>query len=78
MVALYYRAPLAKRQEFEKRYPRIAALIGMVAAIVPFLPMLAENARKLLTPNQSHDATPQAPWSESPQDTAEKGNDNGE
>jgi len=71
-VALYYRADAKKRLAFEERYPRVAALIGMVAALVPFLPMLLDNGKRLVTPPHAtpvvaHNDTPvpQAPWSES-------------
>ncbi len=70
MIALYYRVPKSKRDAFEAKNPRIAALIGMVAALVPFLPMLAHHAKQLIsgTPSEiaSTDSTPpQAPWHES-------------
>jgi len=75
-VALYYRVDAKKRAAFELQYPRAAALVGMVAAIVPFLPMLLDNGRRLVTPPQpvpkaTSDKTPvpEAPWGESPQDT---------
>lgn len=71
-VALYYRADAAKRQAFEARFPRIAALIGMVAAIVPFLPMLLDNGKRLVTPPHatpvvahSDSPVPTPPWAES-------------
>lgn len=71
-VALYYRADAVKRQAFEARFPRLAALIGMIAAVVPFLPMLLDNGKRLVTPPHAtpvvaHNDTPvpQAPWSES-------------
>ena len=75
-VAVYYRIPLDKRQRFERAYPRVAALIGMIAGLVPFLPMIAQHARGLLHPNgdPSHtdqndsqaksDTVPPAPWAE--------------
>ena len=71
-VALYYRADAVKRQAFEARFPRLAALIGMIAAVVPFLPMLLDNGKRLMTPphatptvahNDSPVPTP--PWAES-------------
>lgn len=57
-VALYYRIPKDKREAFEAQYPRIAALIGIIAAIVPFLPMVAANARKLISPGNATDNQP--------------------
>lgn len=71
-VALYYRVPQLKRKSFEEKFPRVAALIGMIAGIIPFLPMILDNAKRLVTPPHAtpvvaHNDTPvpQAPWSES-------------
>lgn len=49
-VALYYRVPQLKRKSFEEKFPRVAALIGMIAGIIPFLPMILDNAKRLVTP----------------------------
>jgi len=75
-VALYYRVDAKKRATFEARYPRLSAIIGMIAAIVPFLPMLIDNGKRLVTPpnatlavNHSDSPIPTPPWSET--------NDNG-
>ena len=77
-VAVYYKIPIDKRQRFERAYPRIAALIGMIAGLVPFLPMIAQHARGLFHPNgdPSHtdqndsqarsDTAPPALWEENP------------
>lgn len=69
MVALYYRVESKRRAAFELQYPRLAALIGMVAAIVPFLPMLLDNGKRLVTPPNATPSVPKAPWGESPDDT---------
>jgi len=78
MVSLYFRLSPAKREAFEKRYPRFAAFLGILAGFLPFFPQIAENAAKLLNPNAHSADIPDAPWSESPQDTTEKDNGNGE
>ena len=80
LVALYFRAPSDKRAAFEKANPRIASIIGIVAGIVPFLPMIASGVKGVIT-GQHPSATgtqatnhvasaevPDAPWSEAPSD----------
>lgn len=73
LVALYYRVDAAKREAFEEKHPRIAAIIGMVAAVVPFIPMLIGEAKRLVTPSNPPVASraltpsngvPNAPWQE--------------
>ena len=70
-VALYYRVPMARRKAFEDKFPRLAALIGMVAGLIPFLPMIVDNAKRLVTPPNAspvvahNDSVPPHPWSES-------------
>jgi len=79
-VALYFRTSAEKRIAFEKANPRIASLIGVVAGIVPFLPMIANGVKGVIT-GQHPSATgtqatnhvasaevPAAPWSEAPTD----------
>jgi hypothetical protein len=74
LVALYFRAPADKRAAFEKANPRIASIIGIVAGIVPFLPMIASGVKGVIT-GQHPSATgtqhssdvPVAPWSETPE-----------
>ena len=73
LVALYFRASAAKRIAFEKANPRIASLIGVVAGIVPFLPMIASGFKGVITGQhpsasgtQQSSNVPAAPWSESP------------
>jgi len=74
LVALYFRAPADKRAAFEKANPRIASIIGIVAGIVPFLPMIASGVKGVITgqhpsatgTQQSSDV-PAAPWSETPE-----------
>ena len=61
-VTVYYRVPQAKRSAFEARFPRLAALIGMIAALVPFLPMFVDNFKKLAHGEQP----PSPPWHEGP------------
>jgi hypothetical protein len=73
-VALYFRTPAEKRAAFEKANPRIASLIGIVAGIVPFIPMIANGVKGVIT-GQHPSATgtqhssdvPVAPWSETPE-----------
>ena len=48
-VAAYYKIPVATRERFERTYPRLAAFIGVLAALVPFLPALANAAKSLVT-----------------------------
>jgi len=77
LVALYFRAPADKRAAFEKANPRIASIIGIVAGIVPFLPMIASGVKGVIT-GQHPSATgtqatasaevPAAPWSEASSD----------
>lgn len=79
LVALYFRAPADKRAAFEKANPRIASIIGIIAGIVPFIPMIASGVKGVIT-GQHPSATgtqatnhvasaevPAAPWSESPE-----------
>lgn len=73
-VTLYHRVDAKKRASFEADNPRFAACIGMVAALVPFLPMFASHAKALVTgqhpvAGQSNSAPPTPPWSESPDGT---------
>ena len=73
LVALYYRVDAAKREAFEEKHPRIAAIIGMIAAVVPFIPMLVGEAKRLVAPSNPPVASrvltpsngaPNAPWQE--------------
>lgn len=71
-VALYYRVPQLKRKSFEEKFPRVAALIGMIAGIIPFLPMILDNAKRLVTPQHAtpmvahnDSPVPTPPWAES-------------
>ena len=73
LVALYFRTPAAKRAAFEKANPRIASLIGVIAGIVPFLPMIASSVKGVITGQhpsatgtQGTNDVPTAPWSEQP------------
>ena len=75
LVALYFRASVEKRVAFEKANPRIASIIGIIAGIVPFLPMIASGVKGVITGqhpsaqgSQSPGSdVPVAPWSESPE-----------
>ena len=49
MVALYYKVPADKRALFERSYPRVAAFIGFLAALVPFIPALVATAKSIVT-----------------------------
>jgi hypothetical protein len=79
-VALYFRIPAVKREAFEKDYPRFASLMGIIAGIVPFLPVIASGVKGVITgqhpsptalQNTPYDV-PAAPWSESPSTDAEE------
>ena len=71
-VALYYRIPAVKRKAFEEKFPRVSALIGMIAGVLPFLPMIVDNAKRLVAPTDtapivahSDSPVPTPPWAES-------------
>lgn len=49
MVTLYYKIPVDKRSLFERSYPRVAAFIGFLAALVPFVPSLVATAKSIVT-----------------------------
>ena len=49
VVTLYYKIPSDKRAAFERSYPRVAAFIGFLAALVPFIPALVATAKSIVT-----------------------------
>lgn len=88
-VAVYFHKSLSeKRIAFEKANPRIASAIGIIAGIVPFIPMIASGFKGVITGQHpsaagNHPAMPEvpvAPWSESPSDvpSTDTGASNGE
>lgn len=88
LVAVYFHKSLAERRiAFEKANPRIASAIGIIAGIVPFIPMIVGGFKGVITGQHpsavgSNPATPEAPvapWSESPSDvpSTDNGANNG-
>lgn len=49
IVALYHRVPASKRIAFEQQNPRLASVIGIIAGIVPFIPMITAGIKGALT-----------------------------